>query len=180
MNTRQRGNIVFKIPHRFVCCNRLAAAVIIVAIFAAASRAEEPTPQAVAVAKELVILKGSTQVWSAIVPGVIEQAKGVFLQTNPMLSKELNDVAAQLRAEYTPRSSQIIDQIAQLYAASFTQQELNDALAFYKSPLGQKIIQEEPKILDNGIRRVQQWTNKFSEEVINRMRTEMKKKGHDL
>src|SRR5919206_429881 len=165
MNTRQRGNIVFKIPHRFVCCNRLAAAVIIVAIFAVASRAEEPTPQAVAVAKELVILKGSTQVWDAVVPGVIEQAKGVFLQTNPALSKELNDVAAQLRAEFAPRSSQIVDQIAQLYAQRFTIQELKDALAFYKSALGKKIVTEEPRIVDDSLRRVQQWTNKFSEEV---------------
>ena len=171
---------MFKIPHRFVCCNRLAAAIFVLAIFTMPVRAEEPTPQAIALAKELVILKGSTQVWNSVVPGVIEQAKGVFLQTNPMLSKELNDVAAQLRAEYAPRSSQIIDQIAQLYATSFTLQELKDALAFYKSPLGQKIVKEEPKILDDGIRRVQQWTNRFSEEVINRMRVEMKKKGYDL
>jgi uncharacterized protein len=126
------------------------------------------------------VLKGSTQLWDAVVPGVIEQVKAVFLQTNPALSKELNEVAGRLRAEYAPRSSQLIDQVAQLYAHSFTEQELKEALAFYKSPLGKKIVNEEPKVLDEGLHRVQQWSNKFSEEVMSRMRAEMKKKGYDL
>jgi hypothetical protein len=79
-----------------------------------------------------------------------------------------------------PRSSQLSDQVAELYARTFTEQELKDVLTFYKSPLGKKIINEEPKILDDGFQRIQQWTNKFSEEVMGRMRAEMKKKGYDL
>ncbi len=147
---------------------------------AALASAEEPTPAAVAVAKELIVLKGSTQLWDAVVPGVIEQVKAVFMQTNPALGKELNDVAAQLRTEYAPRASQLVDQVAQLYARTFTEQELKDALTFYKSPLGRKIVNEEPKVLDDGFRRIQQWANKFSEEVMSKMRAEMKKKGYDL
>ena len=159
---------------------RAAAVVFTIAMFTGLASAEEPTPAAVAVAKELIVLKGSTQLWDAVVPGVIEQVKAVFMQTNPALGKELNDVAAQLRTEYAPRASQLVDQVAQLYARTFTEQELRDALAFYKSPLGRKIVSEEPKVLDDGFRRIQQWANKFSEEVMSRMRAEMKKKGYDL
>jgi len=159
---------------------RAAAFVFSIAMLTGLASAEEPAPSALALAKELIVLKGSTQLWDAVVPGVIEQAKGVFMQTNPALGKELNDVAAQLRAEYAPRASQLVDQVAQLYAKTFTEQELKDALAFYKSPLGRKIVSEEPKVLDDGFRRIQEWTNKFSEEVMGRMRAEMKKKGYDL
>jgi len=159
---------------------RAAAVVFTMAMFTGLASAEEPTPAAVAVAKELIVLKGSTQLWDAVVPGVIEQVKAVFMQTNPALGKELNDVAAQLRTEYAPRASQLVDQVAQLYARTFTEQELRDALAFYKSPLGRKIVNEEPKVLDDGFRRIQQWANKFSEEVMSKMRAEMKKKGYDL
>ena len=159
---------------------RAAAVVFTMAMFTVLASAEEPTPAAVAVAKELIVLKGSTQLWDAVVPGVIEQVKAVFMQTNPALGKELNDVAAQLRTEYAPRASQLVDQVAQLYARTFTEQELKDALTFYKSPLGRKIVNEEPKVLDDGFRRIQQWANKFSEEVMSKMRAEMKKKGYDL
>ncbi len=147
---------------------------------AATAPAQDPPPGNVALAKELIALKGSTQMWDTVVPGVIEQVKGVFLQTNPMLSRELNEVAAQLRVEYAPRSAQLMDQTARLYAQAFTEQELKDALAFYKSPLGRKIVAQEPLIFDDSLRRVQQWANQLSEEVMSRMRAEMKKKGHDL
>jgi uncharacterized protein len=166
--------------HQLARAARGAAVALIVAIFAAPAPAQQPSPSAVALAKELIVLKGSTQLWDAVVPGVIEQAKAVFLQTNPALSRELNDVAGRLRTEFAPRASQLGDQVAQLYAETFTEQELKDALAFYKSPLGRKIVRDEPKILDDGLRRIQDWTNRFSEEVMNRMRTEMKKKGYDL
>jgi hypothetical protein len=159
---------------------RAAVVVFSIAMFTELASAQEPAPPTVALAKELIVLKGSTQLWDAVVPGVIEQAKGVFLQTNPALGRELNEVAAQLRTEYAPRASQLVDQVAQLYAQTFTEQELKDALAFYKSPLGKKIVREEPKVLDDGFRRIQQWTNRFSEEVMGRMRAEMKKKGYDL
>ena len=86
----------------------------------------------------------------------------------------------RLRVEYAPRSAQLMDQTARLYAQAFTEQELKDALAFYKSPLGRKIVAQEPLIFDDSLHRVQQWANQLSEEVMNRMRAEMKKKGHDL
>ena len=101
-----------------------------------------------------------------MVPGVIEQAKSVFLRTNPMLSKDLNEVAVKLRADYAPRGAEIVNDVAKLYATRFTEQELKDALAFYKSPLGRKLLAEEPKVLDQGMKHAQTWANKLSEEVI--------------
>ncbi len=175
-----QGRTEFMMAHKLARGVRAADVGFSLAMSIGLASAQEPSPSAMALAKELIVLKGSTQLWDAVVPGVIEQAKGVYLQTNPALGKELSDVAAQLRSEYAPRASQLSDQVAQLYAKTFTEQELKDALAFYKTPLGKKIVNEEPKVLDDGFRRIQQWTNKFSEEVMNRMRAEMKKKGYDL
>ncbi len=115
-----------------------------------------------------------------MVPGVIEQAKSALLRTNPMLNKDLNEVAAKLRADYAPRSVELVNDIAKLYATRFTEQELKDALAFYKSPLGRKLLVEEPRVLDEGMRNAQTWANKLSEEVLGKIRAEMKKRGHDI
>jgi len=140
-----------------------------------------PSPAAVLLAKEIVTLKkGQFGIWEAIVPGVIEQAKNVFLQTNPALSKELNDVATQLRAEYAARTNELFDIVAVLYAQQFTESELKELVAFYRSPLGAKVLAGEPVIIDQSLNRIQQWANKFSEDVIVRIRAEMKKKGYDL
>ena len=153
---------------------------LILVLPGAPANAQQPSPGAIATAKEVITVKGAAAVYAPVVPGVIEQAKGVFLQSNPNLSKDLNEVAAKLRAEYAARSEEIVNDVAKLYASRFTEQELKDTLAFYKSPLGRKLLVEEPAVLDQSMRNAQTWANRFSEEVINKMRAEMKKRGHDI
>jgi hypothetical protein len=157
----------------------LALALILVASVGNAN-AQQPSASALATAKELITTKGATAIFEPVVPGVIEQAKSTLLRTNPMLSKDLNEVAAKLRADYAPRSVEVVNDIAKLYATRFTEQELKDALAFYKSPLGRKLLVEEPRVLDEGMRNAQTWANKLSEEVLGKIRAEMKKRGHDI
>jgi hypothetical protein len=69
---------------------------------------------------------------------------------------------------------------ARVYASRFSEQELKDALTFYRTPLGKKLIEQEPKILDQTMTDAQAWGDKLSQEVMNRMRAEMKKRGHEL
>jgi hypothetical protein len=142
--------------------------------------AQQPTAGAIATAKELITVKGAGALYEPIVPGVIEHAKAVFLQANPTLGKDLNEVALKLRADYAPRSAEVMNDVAKLYAMRFTEQELKDALAFYKSPLGRKLLAEEPNLLDQSMKNAQTWADKLSEEVIAKIRTEMKKRGHEI
>jgi hypothetical protein len=153
---------------------------VALAVCVGAAEAQQPSPTAVATAKELITVKGATAIYDPVVVGVIEQAKRVFLQANPTLSKDLNDVALKLRAEYAPRSAEMINDVAKLYASRFTEQELKDALAFYKSPLGRKLVAEEPNVLDQSMKNAQTWADQLSQEVIGRIRAEMKKRGHDI
>ena len=52
-----------------------------------------------------------------------------------------------------------------LYATRFTEQELKEMLAFYKSPLGKKLIAEEPAFVDRTMSAAQDWAIKLNEEV---------------
>lgn len=142
--------------------------------------AEEPTPGAIAAAKEYIVLKGGSVLYESVVPGVIEQAKTVLLQTNPMLAKDLNEVALKLRADDAPKSTELLNDIAKMYATRFTEQELKDLLAFYKTPLGKKVIAEEYRVMDQSMTYAQSWANRLSDQILTQMRAEMKKRGHDM
>jgi hypothetical protein len=150
------------------------------AVSSAPAVAQQPSAAALATAKELVTVKGANAMWQPLVRGVVERAKGVFLQTNPMLGKDLNEVAAKLVAELNPRTAELTNDVAKLYATKFTEQELKDLLAFYKSALGRKMLVEEPVILDQNMKNGQAWADKLSEEVISKMRAEMRKRGHEI
>ncbi len=162
---------------------RFAGAVLLLcgSMFAAGSAsAQQPTPAAVSMAKEIMDAKGSFTMFEPIVPGVIESAKNVLLQQSPNLQKDLNDVAAALRTQLAPRTAELKDEIAKIYAARFTEAELKDALTFFKSPIGQKLLLEEPRFVEASLTRAQDWANRLSEDVMGRIRAEMKKKGHNL
>jgi hypothetical protein len=142
--------------------------------------AQQPSPSAVATAKELLVAKGATAMFDPVVPGMIENTKNTFLPSNPGLFKDFNEVATKLRAELAPRREEVIDRIAQVYAQRFSEPEMKEIIAFYKSPTGKKFAAEEPVAIDQGLRQAEAWARAMSEEVMTRFRAEMKKKGHDL
>jgi hypothetical protein len=158
----------------------MATLAAILMSFNSAAQAQQPSAASMATAKEIVAISGAATLYDPLVPGVVEQAKLLFLQQNPGLNKDLTDVAATLRAEFAPRLAEVTDELAKLYATNFTEQELKDILAFYKSPAGKKLIVVQPNIADQSVRYAQDWANKLSDQVIVRMRDEMKKKGHVL
>ena len=139
-----------------------------------------PNAAAIAAAKELVALKGGATMFDPLVPGVIESAKNSLLPTNPQLQRPLNEVAAQLLKEYDPKRAEILNEVAKVYAQRFTEPELKEIVAFYKTPIGKKMITEEPIALDQSLKMAQTWATRFSDEVLERFRAEMKKKGYNL
>ena len=162
-------------------CTTLCALVLLaLAASAPASAQQPPSANAIALAKEIIAAKASAESFEAVGPSVIEQAKGMFLQTNPALSKDLNEVAAKLRTDLAPRFAQPLTDAAKLYASKFSESELKEVLAFYKSPVGKKVITEEPNILEQSMQNLDSWASALSEEIIGKMRTEMKKRGHDI
>lgn len=160
---------------------RLAPVMLACQLFAGIALAQPaPSPTAIASAREVVELKGGSAMFDPVIVSVVEQTKGALQQTNPQLAKDLNDVGNQLRNEFAPRRSELLAEAAKYYAARFTEQELKDMATFYKSPLGRKMVTQEPAVLEEAFNFVQQWAPRVGEEVMNRFRAEMKKKGHNL
>jgi hypothetical protein len=145
-----------------------------------AAHAQQPSAAAVALARDVIVMKGAAGMTEPLVRGVIETVKNSFVPTNPNLTRELNDVATALHKELDGKSSEALDQMARAYAARFTEQELKDLLVFYKTPLGQKFTREEPNAIEDGMNRARQWAEAFGDTVMARMRSEMQKKGHQL
>jgi hypothetical protein len=134
----------------------------------------------IAMAKQLLELTNGSTVFTPLIPGVIEQARLFYLQQNPMLGKDLNEISAKLRTELQPRFSELIDDIAKLYADAFSEQEMKDIVAFYKTPTGKKLLEQQPKLVDSSMNFAGTWANKLSEEVTAKMRDELIKRGHKM
>jgi len=159
---------------------RLVTVTIALALSSPAVYAQPASMAGLLTAKEIVEVTGSTTLFNTLIAGVIEQAKNLLLQQNPNLSKVLGEVANKMRTDLTPRLSELNNEVARLYATHFTESELKDILAFYKTPAGKKLIVQQPRVADASMKFAQDWANKLSDQVVAKMREELKKKGHAL
>jgi hypothetical protein len=143
-------------------------------------KTSEPTPAAIKIAREIIELKDANILFGPMVPGVIERVRSMFMQTSPTLRKDLDDVAANLRKTFAPRTNELLNDVAWVYASRFTEAELKEILTFYRTPTGKKVIAWEPQVFEDAMNGLKSWQEKFAEEVIGRFRADMKKRGHDL
>lgn len=147
---------------------------------AQAQQAKPPSAAAIGYAKEILAAKNLGALYQGAVPGLVQRTKDVLLQANLNYQKDLNEVAVKVAKDLAGREQEIGEEMAKIYASSFTEPELKDLAAFYKSPLGAKVIVQEPAAFNTVRQFMDQWAQKFSEEINGRFRAEMKARGKEI
>jgi uncharacterized protein len=138
------------------------------------------SPAALAAAKELLAMKGAGGVYANIIPNVVQRTKDALMQTNLNYQKDLNEVAVIVVKTLSGREQEITENWAKIYANEFTEQDLKDLVAFYKSPLGQKLLATEPRAIQFSMSYMNQWAQVFAQTVNDQFRAEMKKRGKEI
>src|SRR5437764_12567856 len=129
---------------------------------AAPNAVRQPSAAALSLARQILEIKHVENVFKPLIRGVVIKTRDVFMQTNFMWGKDLNEIAANLEKEYSVRTKELLDRAARIYATHFSEPELKQLLSFYQSPLGQKVIDEEPKALDESMTMAGTWADDFS------------------
>ena len=135
---------------------------------------------AIAAAKEILAMKNVSVMYAGAVPGIIEKTKTGLLQQYLNYQKDLDEVAVTVAKNFAGREKEIGDGMAQIYASEFTEKELVELVAFYKTPLGQKLLNSEPKAINESLQYMQQWAQQFGVLVNAQFKAEMKKRGKDI
>jgi len=147
---------------------------------AAAPAAKPPSAAAIGYAKELLTLKKASSMYADAVPSMVTQTKNTLMQSNLNLQKDLNEVAVIVAKNLAGKEKEIGDGMAAIYAAEFTEAELKDLVTFYKSPLGLKLIEAEPRAMNGSMGFMQKWAQGFADTINGQFRAEMKKRGKEI
>ncbi|MDA9511332.1 hypothetical protein XI09_43110 [Bradyrhizobium sp. CCBAU 11386] len=167
---------------KFLPAATLAVGLALSAVPAMAQQAAAPkaSPAAIASAKEILSMKNATAMYANAVPGMVEKVKATLIGQNLNYQKDLNELAPVVAQQLAGREKEIGEGMAQAYAAQFSEQELKDLVTFYKSPLGKKLIEAEPRAIDQSMRVMNSWAQSFSETIASAFRAEMKKRGKEM
>ena len=116
---------------------------------ATAASARDQSDQSLADARHLVAMVCPPRLLEQIMlftAGVYEKA---FITANPDAAPRVRQVMVELFIpELRDHFGELAGDIARLYAANFTDGELKQLIAFYETPLGQKLVQSESRMSD--------------------------------
>ena len=158
----------------------LALGLVFAGVPAKAQTQAQPSPAAIAAAKEILAMKHASAMYQNAVPNLVERTKETLIASNLNYQKDLNEVAPIVAKNLAGRQQEIGEGMAKAFATEFTEQELKELVAFYKSPLGQKLLTAEPKAIQDSMAFMNQWAQQFAEVVNGEFRTEMRKRGKQI
>jgi uncharacterized protein len=162
---------------RRVLARTLVAGVLAAAVTATAARAQSPAAEKVAAAKEMMQVAGVAKQFDEFMPVLIGQMAQSFLALAPDKATVIGEVFEQISVKFSARKGELIDQVATLYAAQLTLEELQGILAFYKSPLGVRFIAVQPQVAREAMVLGQRWGAEIGREIDMEVRQELRKRG---
>jgi uncharacterized protein len=145
-----------------------------------AAPAQTPSPEALAVARDLISTMKLTDQYKALLPVILLGIKPTVVQGRPEIERDYDAMAAQIADAYAPYYSSMVDSAASLYASNFTVDELREIDAFYHRPVGQKLLQKSLAITQQSMQIGQDASRKAAEDLRIRLTDLLRQKGHKM
>jgi hypothetical protein len=152
----------------------IAASLLLLAAFPAGAQ----TATTLAKVEQVFELTGVTR----LMQQAAEQANGAMINMlttmNPGHGAEIDRLMReQFLPEYQRRIPEFTAEVERLYALTFSDEELDAMITFYKSPLGKKMLDRLPGLMQQTTTMGQAWGQRVAREIIEQMKPTLRKKG---
>lgn len=158
----------------------LAAMTASIVGFASPAFAQEVAPEQLALARKYIDLTDNAAIFeTTVVETGIETMRQIVTQ-NPEIMDQTDEVIGEVIKEYNGRKGELLDQFARIYAIRFSMEELNQIVAFYESPTGQKLARANMELNTDISRVLQVYTNNLRTEFFAKVRSALRAKGVEI
>jgi hypothetical protein len=161
-------------------CIRTIGLLGLLLLSAPLARAQAPSPEALAAAKDVIATIHLDEQIAAILPGIIKNQKPAIVQGRAEVDRQYDALAPMILEGFKARMSELTDAAAIIYARHFSTEDLLALNAFYKTPLGQRLLQKLPTVTQETIVAGGKFGRSVGEDMEKRMIEELRKKGVNL
>jgi hypothetical protein len=159
----------------------IAALIALSLIFPGRADAQaQPDPEAVAAAKELITALRVTDQFMQALPAILQSLRPVVSQGRPETERNFDAVSSIVLDGMNPRMTELLGQVAAVYARNFTVSEMRELMAFYRTPAGQKFLDRGPYVTQETATISQNIGRTISGEMHNRIIEEMRRRAQKL
>jgi uncharacterized protein len=159
--------------HRWRSC----ALAVALAWGALPAHAEAPSAQRAKIV-EFMEITGARDLGEQVMLAMVQQVSASAQQANPNVPKRVHelvrDVAIEVLKEH---SDELFSKAVVLYEKHFTEAEIDELLAFYRSPIGKKTIQVMPVLMGEMVAVSQAWGQGLEPLLQQRIRARLAAEG---
>jgi uncharacterized protein len=156
----------------------IIASVLVFSICAAP--AQTPLPDAMTAARSLVTTMKLPDQYRALLPGILLGLRPALTQDRPEIERDFDATLPTIVEAFAPYYNAMVDNIATVYANNFTAGELREIEAFYRQPVGQKLLQKSAALAQQSNQVGQDSSRKAADALRARLTEALRQKGHKL
>ena len=102
---------------------------------------------------------------TSMMPSIIGQIRANLTRNDPDLIKLFDGFAPQLVAEGDAAKADLVARITDIYAETYTVEDLTAMSAFYQSPVGQKVIASQSELNGRMLAVAREWGNAIAQKI---------------
>lgn len=137
-------------------------------------------PEAMAAARELIAASDTAEQMKTLVPIIMRQMKSTIARGRPEIEKAYDEVMPLIIKAMNSHIDEFIEAAASIYARNFTIDEIKEITAFYRQPVGQKLLQKLPVVMQESMILGQKFGQVVAEDLRDQMTRELRSRGHDI
>jgi len=145
-----------------------------------AAPAQTPSPDAMTAARSLVTTMKLSDQYRALLPGILLGLRPALTQDRPEIERDFDAMLPTIVDAFAPYYKAMVDNIATVYANNFTAGELREIEAFYRQPVGQKLLQKSAALAQQSNQVGQDSSRKAAADLRARLTEALRQKGHKL
>lgn len=105
-------------------------------------------------------------------------SKNWLIRENPTAEKDIVAEVDKIAEAYKTERSQMVEAVAEAWSRYLKEDELNEVLAFFKTPAGQKFANYQPRIIGESIGGIQEFSAALTGIIVKTAKVELNKKGY--
>ncbi len=146
--------------------------------FGSLPAAAQTNRAAVTEARKLMEVMRSVDTATQMLTQINSVMMNVVAKANPGLEAEVRKAMDEVfLPEIKLRLPEFVDEMAGLYAAHFSLDELQQLNAFYLTPLGRKLIDSQPTLMQQSAAMGQVWGQKTIQDVMQKIAPKLRERG---
>lgn len=118
--------------------------------------------------------------FKALMPTIMKSLKPSIVQGRSDVERDYDALTPVLLDGFLARFDEMSEAVAIIYANNFTPDDLRALIAFYKTPVGQKFLAKSSLVAQQQLLAAERFGQSVAVELQQRMREELRKKGHNL